>query len=127
MGFRVFDQDGSPIDEAIPETARPNPLVEIGLLNERYDLVISESRPLQDWEWNHNMVQIRGEGHDETTSTRGDTRFVRVGVKQDGGWGTTFEPRLRGQYTLIIKMLEPDPKARGVMLQPVIETYVGSL
>lgn len=133
VGFRLTSPSGTPlgIDEhgrsAVMTQDRPNPLIEITLVNERSETVISESKRLRDWTWWSDFVNIRGVGQDVPLPSGGGTRFVRQAEKPDRGWGTSFQPRSAGRYTLIIKIVEPDPVATAVVINPTIETYLGSL
>jgi hypothetical protein len=101
--------------------------VGVTLTNELNETVVNETRPLREWFWLRDFAQIRGAGSDQPFTPRGDTRFVRTNVKPDAGWGTSFEPRLRGRYTLTIRVVHPDGSASRMQLQAVMETYVGSL
>lgn len=132
-GFRLTTAAGTPIstgerDRLGAETVeRPNPLIEMALINERSEAVISERRRLREWTWWSDFATIRGTGRDVPLSSGGGTRFVRHGERPDRGWGTSFEPRRLGRYTLTIKVVEADPAATTVLLYPTLETYTGSL
>jgi hypothetical protein len=133
VGFRLTSVSGTSfsIDEhgrsAVMSDDRPNPLIEIALVNERSETVIAEKKRLRDWTWWSDFVNIRGVGQDVPLPSGGGSRFVRQGEKPDRSWGTSFQPRSAGRYTLIIKIVEPDLVATTVVIKPTIETYVGSL
>jgi hypothetical protein len=133
VGFRVTSPSGTAlaIDEHGRSTVmiqeRPDPLIEITLTNERSAPVISERKRLRDWTWWSDFVNIRGNGEDVPLPSGVGTRFVRHGEKPDDGWGTSFKPRRAGRYTRTIRIVEPDPRAKAVVVRPSIETYLGSL
>ena len=129
MGFRVTDRAGNPVttDEYgrpdLESRHCPNPVVEISLVTRSGDVVIHERRALREWGWFRNRADIDGQGYDRKVSSSGDTRFVRVGEKPHGGWGTHFTPRSNSQYTLKMTVVTPDPSAASFLLLPVLEMY----
>lgn len=128
IGFRVRDQNGAAVrlDDGrsdLPAADRPNAWVRIELHNEKGQTVFRHSRPLQDWNWLRNMAVIDGE-LTEVPIGGGSVEIKLLGVGPDGGWGTHFEPRYFGTYTLIVDVESASTNAQRQTVRPVIEAYM---
>lgn len=110
VGFRVPD--------------RSSALVSMTMSNERGETVFQQKRRLSDWSWNRDMAVIDGV-IEEVPIGGGSVRIEQRGRGPDGGWGTFFEPRWSGRYTLTIEVIEPDSKR--LLARPVIEGYTAGL
>ena len=106
----------------VPE--RSSALVAMTMSNERGQIVFQQKRRLLDWTWNRDMAVING-ALSEVPIGGGSVRIQLDGVGPDGGWGTHFEPRWSGHYTLTIEVFEPDSKR--LLARPVIEGYTAGL
>ena len=128
VGFRVAARNGKPlrIDEyRRPDLAAPDypsAIIAISMVNERHEQIFREVRRLSEWNWLRNMAVIDSKIV-EVPIGGGSVRIERVGVGPDGGWGTHFYPRWSGRYTLDVEVIEPDPRAKELIAQPVIEGY----
>jgi hypothetical protein len=98
-----------------------NALVAMTMTNERGEIVFHQQRPLSQWTWRRDLAVIDGIT-DEIPIGGGSVRIQPRGVGPDGGWGTHFEPRWSGHYTLTIDVVEPDPSR--TIARPVIEGYM---
>jgi len=105
-------------------SAHSSALVAMTMTNERGEVVFQQQRRLSEWNWNRDLAVIDGVT-DEVPIGGGSVRIEQRGRGPDGGWGTHFEPRWLGHYTLKIAVLEADP--RPVVARPVIEGYTASL
>src|SRR6266513_5901557 len=86
---------------------RSSALVAMTMRNERGEIVFTQKRRLSEWRWGRDMAVINGV-LDEVPIGGGSVRIEPRGVGPDGGWGTHFEPRWLGRYTLTIDVIEPD-------------------
>ena len=102
--------------------SRSPAVVTMTLANERNETIFRESGPLSQWMWRKDMASIDGKRTEVPIDDRGSVRIERLGVGPDGGWGTHFEPRWSGHYTLTIDVLEADPSR--TVARPVIEGYM---
>ena len=129
VGLRILDERRNPLrmDEYgrpdLLETERPTATVLMQLSNEREQVVFRHSRPLQDWNWLRNMAEINGE-ITEIPVGGGSVRIQPLGVGPDGGWGTHFEPRYFGTYTLTVTVEQRSTSAERQIVYPVIEAYM---
>jgi hypothetical protein len=130
-GICILNGDGKPIavDEYgrpdLPEEQRPSPRIRMSLDSED-GRVFSQIRSLDEWNWLRNFAQIHGRIA-EYQDREGNTRFRRVDpVGLDDGYSTSFTPRWFGNYTLVVEVIDPDPKASSIIAVPVMEAYTAS-
>lgn len=105
----------------VPGAERPQATVLMQLQNEKGETVFRHSRSLQDWDWLHDLATING----KIVEVPGPD-FVQItplGVGPDGGWGTSFEPRFFGRYTLVIDVEPVHSGSQPLLVHPVIEAY----
>ena len=98
-----------------------NAVVAMTMMNERGEIVFHEQRPLSQWTWHRDLAIINGVT-DEIPIGGGSVRIQPRGVGPDGGWGTHFDPRWSGRYTLTVEVLEPDRSPTAA--RPVMEAYM---
>ena len=129
-GLRVFDANAEPIrvdeydrPDLLPEE-RPHATVLMQLQNEKGETVFRHSRSLQDWDWLRNMAMI--DGKIVEVPGPGSVRSQRLDVGPDGGWGTSFEPRFSGRYTLVVVVEPANTGSQRLLLHPVMEAYTAS-
>lgn len=96
-------------------------IVAMTMTNERGEVVFHQQKPLSQWTWNRDLAVINGIT-DEVPIGGGSVRIQPRGVGPDGGWGTHFEPRWSGHYTLTVEVLEPDRSP--TVARPVMEAYM---
>jgi len=107
----------TPIAQPIYEARPISSIVHVLLLEEHGREVINEVRPLSDWVWageagtpDRSFVWIRGESAEQPLNN-GWTSEVPVGLKADGGWGTSFNARRDGRYTVRIGVRAANPSS----------------
>jgi hypothetical protein len=117
---RLYDNQGLR-SEFVP---RSN--VRLTLSDESNNQLFSVSGPLNLWEWGGNRAIRRGRG-EEYQSQPGAWEFRRFDVGPDGAWGTSFQPRFSGRYTLCYTVIDPAPLPKGTVVWLAVESYTGFL
>ena len=122
-----FTRLGPSIDYAVGfhVPVQSSAVVAMSMRNERGEVVFHEKRPLSEWTWRYDLAVINGI-KDEIPIGGGSVRVQPRGVGPDGGWGTHFQPRWSGRYTLTVEVLTPDTTSR-LLARPVIEGYTSGL
>lgn len=103
-------------------TKESNAVVAMTMTNERGQVVFHQQNRLSQWLWRRDLAVINGITDEIPIDDRGSVRIQPHGVGPDGGWGTHFEPRWSGRYTLTVEVLEPD--LSRTVARPVIEGYM---
>lgn len=112
LGVDVVMAPGS---ELMLDAKSISSMVYLKVVNERNEVVIDESAPLDAMVWNTWGIEPRNafvyaRGKSVELSLGGDTTtYVREGERADQGWGSYFTPRRRGRYTVSLVIDERDP------------------
>ena len=134
VGLAVEPEVGRPAQDRLDDA-----VVSMLVTNERNESVIAERKRINDWVWElignnqvgigPSFVYLRGQSRDIPIDNNGTIRIENTGIKADGGWGTYFEPRHAGRYTLVLTVEAPDPSASHFSVHPVVygSNYMGSL
>lgn len=95
--------------------ARPAVSVRLALENENDELVVHAAGRLADWLWSEAgdawFVYQRGQQTYVAVAPRA-TRPQRVGLRADGGWGTSFTPRAGARYRLVVDVAPANAQER---------------
>jgi hypothetical protein len=129
MGFRIIGPDPDPNEYSrakihIGETRPINPKVHLFLQNRQEFRVIDEIGALKnEWVWSYTLgvpqkafVYQAGK-MEEVPIGEGYVHLNRIGVKADGGFGTSFTPNFWDEYSLVLEVLEGDPNSKGFQIE----------
>jgi hypothetical protein len=89
-------------------TALASISVRLDLQVEDGAVVIAEQAPLSEWVSSPDLLYRRGQDRREAVGG-GAVRFVPIGIRASGGWGTYFTPMSSGTYLARFTVLD----ARG--------------
>ena len=119
-GEDVRDRDFTTIDERIKERAPLGTLLGIRVVDEASQLVIQEEAPLGQWGWSTGLGRpfvYRGGQSEVVPLGQGVVTGRLIGLKADGGWGTSFRPRARGVYRITLTVVPSGPPSEDVRVR----------
>lgn len=112
LGFDVVMAPGT---ELVRDAKPISSMAHLKVVNERNEVVIDESAPLDAMVWNtggseprNAFVYAAGKSV-EISLGGGTTTYARERERADRGWGSYFTPRRRGRYTVSLVLDERRP------------------
>ena len=101
------------------KAAMPDAVVRLTLTNEHGEKVFEQSVVLSN---GSRLASVEGTTREVPIDSHGSVRIEALGKGADAGWGTHFEPRWLGRYSLRAEILRTSSH-RNSLAQVVMEAY----